>query len=127
MKVRWTNHSIRLRITPTEMALLQDGKAISAALALPGGAWQAFAVPHAPMTNLSMTDGVLRMALTKADIDALSVPDAEGIYFSTDSVPSVRFLVEKDFPCIHPHGGKLMEAPTETFDAPPDFEERKAG
>lgn len=126
MKVRWTSHSIRFRITPTELALLQDGQAIGTEIALPGGAWQASAVPNAPATALTMDSSTVRMALTKADIDALSVPDTEGIYFATSTAPSVRFLVEKDFPCIHPHGSKLAEAPTETFAAPPDFEERKA-
>ena len=126
MKVRWTTHSLRFRITPTELALLEDGQSIHAKLALPGGEWQAWAVPRSLKTGLHMEGATLRMTLTKADMAQLSVPTAEGIYFATSGTPAVRYLVEKDFPCIHPHAGKLGEAPTETFAAPHGFEERKA-
>lgn len=126
MKVRWTDRSLRFRITPTELALLQEGEPVRAHLVLPGGAWQATATPCSPRTALHMEGAALHMTLTRTDIEALSVPSAEGIYFATDDAPPVRFLVEKDFPCIHPHAGKAGEALTETFAAPPGFEERKA-
>jgi len=126
MKVRWTTNSLRFRITPTELALLEDGSPIHATLALPGGEWQAWAVPHSSNASLSMEGGTLRMTLTSDDIARLSVPTNEGVYFATDAVPAVRYLVEKDFPCVHPHAGEAGETPTETFAAPVGFEERKA-
>ncbi len=126
MKVRWTANSIRFRITPTELALLEEGLPIHAKLALPGGEWQASALPHSPKTSLAMTGAALQMTLTRDDIAQLIVPTAEGIYFVTDNQHAVRYLVEKDFPCIHPHAGEAGETPTETFAAPPGFEERKA-
>jgi len=126
MKVRWTAQSLRFRITPTELALLEDGQTVEARLALPGGEWQACAVPRSGSTSLAMKDARLRVTLTSDDIAQLSVPTTEGIYFATDDVPAVRYLVEKDFPCIHPHAGEAGEAPTETFAAPAGFEERKA-
>lgn len=126
MKIRWTAQSLRFRITPTELGLLEDGKPLHARLALPGGEWQAWAVPNAPSASLCMEGSTLRMTFTIDDIARLSMPDAEGIYFATNDVPTVRFLVEKDFPCVHPHPGEAGEAPTETFAAPRGFEERKA-
>ncbi len=126
MKVRWTAQSVRFRITPTELALLADGQSLHARLALPGGAWQAWAVPLSPTTSLGMEGAELRMTLTREDVARLLVPTAEGIYFVTGDPHAVRYLVEKDFPCVHPHAGEAGEAPTETFAAPPGFEERKA-
>lgn len=126
MKIRWTTNSLRYRITPTELGLLESGQAIHVQLALPGGEWQAWAVPRSPQTGLHMDGGTLRMTLTGDDVAQLSVPTAEGIYFTTADVPAVRFLVEKDFPCLHPHAGELGETLTETFAAPLGFEERKA-
>lgn len=126
MKIRWTTNSIRFRITPTELALLEEGMPLHAKLTLPGGEWQAWAIPHSPKTSLGMDGAALRITLTRDDVGRLSMPDAEGIYFVTGEDNAVRYLVEKDFPCIHPHAGEAGETPTETFAAPPDFEERKA-
>ena len=37
MKVRWTGESLRLRITPGELAALERREAVAAALGFPGG------------------------------------------------------------------------------------------
>jgi hypothetical protein len=37
MKIRWTQNSVRFRITPSELAAIERGEAISETLQLPGG------------------------------------------------------------------------------------------
>ncbi len=106
--------------------MLEDGKPIHARLALPGGEWRASALPQSPGTSLKMEGAEMRMTLTHDDVARLLAPAAEGIYFVGSGENAVRYLVEKDFPCIHPHAGEAGETLTETFAAPPGFEERKA-
>jgi hypothetical protein len=46
------------------------------------------------------------------------------VYFSDSSL---RYYIEKDFPCLHPRPAEASESTTETFEAPSDFAQRKLG
>ena len=128
MKVRWTEESLRLRITPSELAKLEQRLPVASALTLgPGGGWHAsLTVADAAETRLVQEGNTLRIALSPADLARLMAPGAEGVYFAKDRADSVHYYVEKDFPCVHPRGVEALEPSTETFVPPNDFEVRKA-
>ena len=120
MKIRWTQASVRLRITPTEMEALIRGEPVRETLALPSGdGWTAVISPGAPATALAVEQGVLHLDLSDSDRQRLAAPEAEGVYFRTDGDPPVRYFIQKDFPCAHPRSGVTGEKPTETFETPP--------
>lgn len=127
MKIRWTRQSLRLRISPSEMARLLDGGEITETLFLPGGAcgagWSATLAP-AHETGFQVDKGCLRLTLSNCDLIRLAVPEAEGVYFETLENPPVRYYVEKDFPCVHPGAPEAKEPAFETFAPPPGFKER---
>lgn len=125
MKVRWTDSSVRLRITPTELAALEQGETLRARLAFPGGAWAISLLPRSEVTDLRFADGEARLLLSAQDGMRLSHPEAEGVYFETDPPDPIRFYVEKDFPCAHPTAAEAREPQTEAFAPPADFEARK--
>ena len=123
MKVRWTESSLRLRITPSELDAIVRGERVGEALRVHGGVcWQVAVLAGEP-TALTSEEGTMLMILSAADRALLAAPDAEGVYFQ--SPDGLRYLVEKDFPCIHPRTSKTQEPVTETFQPPPDFERRK--
>jgi hypothetical protein len=41
--------------------------------------------------------------------------DAEGVYFTTGGREGMRFFIEKDFPCAHPHSADACEPESERF------------
>ena len=125
MKVRWTDASLRLRITPTELAALEGGETVRARLSFPGGAWAVALLPQSSVSDLRWTDGEAQLLLSTEDGQRLSHPEVEGVYFETDPPDSLRFFVEKDFPCAHPSAAEAREPVTEAFAPPPDFEARK--
>jgi hypothetical protein len=125
MKVRWTGDSLRLRITPGELAALERGEAVSEGLAFPGGGgWRIRLDPTAGVAGVAWAEGVVCVGLARADVRRLAAPDAEGVYPHT---PRLRLLVEKDFPCAHPHAPDAREPETERFQPTHAFLERKAG
>jgi hypothetical protein len=125
MKVRWTGDSLRLRITPGELAALERGEAVAEDLELPGGGgWAVRLEPAAGAAGVAWSDGVVLDGLTRADVARLGAPDAEGVY---PRLPGLRLLVEKDFPCAHPHAAEAQEPETERFPPSPSFLARKAG
>jgi len=128
MKVRWTEDSLRLRITPSELALLEKSLPVGTALALaPDGGWRVeLAAAEIAATVLTQDGNTLRLTLAPGDLARLLQPDAEGVYFTADRADGIRYYVEKDFPCLHPRGVETLEPVTETFAPPPDFEERKS-
>ena len=128
MKIRWTEESLRLRITPVELERLEQRLPIETALTLaPGGGWRVELSVAGTATELSQVGNMLRIALSDADLTRLSAPDSEGVYFHMERADGVRFYIEKDFPCAHPRGVETLEPQTQTFAAPGDFEERKTG
>jgi hypothetical protein len=116
MKVRWTSESLRARITPTELLALQRGEHVVERVALAGGAWEVRLVPGAATFALTSDRGAVLVGLPSAEVTQLAAPDREGIY--TQDGP-LRLLVEKDFPCAHPHTREAAEPETERF-APTD-------
>ena len=126
MKVRWTTGSVRFRITPSEMELLRDHRVASVELMVLGDAWRATIIPTKSSTDLSLCCGNLKLSLAFDDIDRLADPSTEGVYFRTKGQISVRYFVEKDFPCIHPKPEEVEETSTETFAAPQGFALRHA-
>ena len=126
MKVRWTDTSVRLRITPTELGALEEGKTLRARLAFPpGGTWAIRLLPNSEITDLRFADGEAQILLSSEDGLRLAHPEAEGVYFETKPPDPIRFYVEKDFPCAHPTAAEAREPKTEAFEPPPDFEARK--
>ncbi len=126
MKVRWTQSSVRLRITPTELDSIETGIPVGEELRLPGGGcWTAQILRSGGKTSLTSDGLALTLALSEADAARLSAPDAEGVYFQQDGEMPLRYLIEKDFPCVLPRASHAEEPPTETFAPPSDFEERK--
>lgn len=117
MKIRWTDESLRLRITPSELTALVMGEPIRSTLAIPGGAeWSLLVLPNARSSELRTSDATVEVRLTADDIWRLTDGDAEGIYFTTGRGDGlVRYFVEKDFPCAHPHADEAREPETERF------------
>lgn len=126
MKVRWTNESLRLRITPSELSAIHAGEGVSSAIAFPGGgAWKVQIVAKADETALTFEQGNVRIFLSRRDIEKLNSPSEEGIYFATPGPKVLKYMIEKDFPCAHPRPAQSLEPATETFAPPPSFEDRK--
>jgi hypothetical protein len=123
MKVRWNRSSVRLRLTPSELASLLDGETITETLDLPGGASWSVALAVADATELVSEGNTARLQLSPKDRQRLAAPDAEGVYFQIEN--GLRYWVEKDFPCAHPRAAEAAEPVTETFTPPEGFEERK--
>jgi hypothetical protein len=123
LKIRWTAGGVRLRITPTELQSIIAGEPISEVMALTG--WAVWVVPTEDETSLIAHGPALTLALSRADASRLAEPDQEGVYFQQEADIPLRYLIEKDFSCVHPHAAEALEPPTETFAEPPGFRERK--
>jgi hypothetical protein len=116
MKVRWITGSVRFRITPSELEALQRGDIARVELRVPGGKWAAEIAPSTGITSITFDGGALVLSLSTIDVQFLCRDDTEGVYFQTDLEPSLRYFIEKDFPCIHPRSEGEPES--ETFAAP---------
>ena len=125
MKVRWTEGSVRFRITPTELAALVQGRPVATRLFLPGGGgWTASIVP-AGRTELRSDACELTFLMSADDVAALADGEREGVYFQMPAPERLRFYVEKDFPCAHPHPPEAAEPETERFAPSEAFLRRK--
>ena len=111
--------SLRLRITPTELAQLECGEMVTESLGLPGG-WRIVLRPGAAQTRLYSQSALVELALTDSDLRHLTEPDTEGVYFQQDGF---RYFIEKDFPCAHPRPKEVTEV-TEHFAPPEGFAAR---
>ncbi len=87
--------------------------------------WAVRVVPTEGATALTAEGPALTLALSRPDAARLAEPDREGVYFQQDGPMPLRYLIEKDFPCVHPHAAEALETPTETFPEPEGFRERK--
>ena len=122
MKVRWTKNSLRLRITPHELAMLRDGDSLHETLQIAAVVVWRVAVESGERTELRGVEGEIVLSLQSADLDTLMQTQREGVYFSSGDL---RYYIEKDFPCAHPRASQSEEVESETFAPPHDFEERK--
>jgi hypothetical protein len=121
MKVRWKYDSLRLRITPTELKNLLDGRQIFERFDLSEEpVWEVILCPNAKETSLRNTGSVVRLMLSQQDQIKLMSPDIPGVYFTTNRPDgsSLRYFIEKDFPCVHARPLDSQESPTETFPSP---------
>ncbi len=119
MKVRWNEASLRLRITPSELAALGRGGEIGQRLPVTEAfAWLVTVRPNAPRTALTAEGAGVVIALTAGDLEALAKPGTEGVYFGADAPGRPRYYIEKDFPCTHPRAGEAAEVEAETFPGP---------
>ena len=127
MKIRWTKGSVRLRITPSELEALQRGEAVREVLTLgKGGRWSAAIVSKSAITRIDLKGSDLVFSLSDAELERLALPEAEGVYYQQDGEPSLRYFIEKDFPCVHPRAAEAQEPSGETFRPPEGFADRKA-
>ena len=122
MKVRWNRDSVRLRITPAEMAMILGGEQITEELCFPGGVAWRIAVSGGSETALASGGSAATVSLSAEDRGRLAAPDAEGVYFQAGGL---RYYIEKDFPCVHKRIAEALEPGTETFVPPAGFEARK--
>ena len=126
MKIRWNRDSIRLRITPSEFAAITNGKAVREGIAFPGMQfWNVTLRPSEAETTLASDQHGIYLSLSEADRAALADPEAEGVYFQMDQPTTLRYYVEKDFPCVHKPAPEAGEGVSETFTPPSGFEVRK--
>jgi hypothetical protein len=128
MKVRWTSDSVRLRITPTELAALERGEVQRQEISFPGGSgWAVRVDPDGPPLGLRWLEGTLLIHLSRPDVERLAEVDREGIYLGGGPTPrGIRLLIEKDFPCAHPHSEEAAEPETERFGPTQSYRARKA-
>jgi hypothetical protein len=125
MKIRWTQSSLRLRISPRELQALHNGEPVREEFAVPGsGKWSAEIRPRSQDSTLTLVDGKLSFFLSDADLKTLSDPKAEGVYLEWKG-QTLKYFIEKDFPCAHPPPGGADEPPTETFQPTQSFKDRK--
>jgi hypothetical protein len=122
MKVRWTEESLRVRLTPTELATLIHGDEVVQRLDLGGGGWEIHVTPSGGVLGVAWKAGVVVVSIPPQDVALLAEPDREGVYSHR---PNLRLLVEKDFPCAHPHAVDAEEPDTERFAPTRGFLERK--
>ncbi len=119
MKVRWNESSLRLRITPSELAALGRGEEIGQTLPVTETfAWAVTVRSNAPRTALIAEGQTVVIILSPDDLAALAQPDAEGVYFRQEGAGGLRYYIEKDFPCTHPRAGEAAEIEAETFPGP---------
>ncbi len=126
MKVRWNRNSIRLRITPSEFAAITNGEAVHEGITFPGmQVWSVTLRPSDAETTLTSDQHGVYFSLSEADRAALADPETEGVYFQRDEPTTLRYYVEKDFPCVHKPAPEAGEGTSETFTPPSGFEARK--
>ena len=117
MKVRWTQNSLRLRITPPELEALRHRQVVVASLSV--GAWEVFLEAGLWDSQLLTRGAQIHVHLSMADLAALLEPSCEGVYLTRDSF---KYYVEKDFPCEHPRPAEVSLEPaleaTQTFPRP---------
>ena len=126
MKVRWNRDSIRLRITPSEFAAITAGQSVHEGIAFPGMQfWNVTLRASNAETTLASDQQGVYLSLSEADRTALADPETEGVYFRMDQPTTLRYFVEKDFPCVHKPAPEAGEGASETFTPPSGFEARK--
>ncbi len=123
MKIRWTGESVRLRITPTELETLGAGGPLEETLSIPGGTWRVRVAVTGESLSIRADGETVVVQIPPDQVALLAEPDREGVYAHA---PELRLLVEKDFPCAHPHAVEAAEPPTERFAPTPQFVARKS-
>lgn len=123
--MRWNRSSVRLRITPTEFQAITRGEAVQEGIAFPGMHWNVTLRPSDAETTLAADQHGIYFSLSEADRAHLADPETEGVYFEMTQPTTLRYYVEKDFPCVHKPAPEAGEGASETFVPPSGFEARK--
>ena len=76
-------------------------------------------------TMLASDQHGVYFSLSEADRIKLADPEVEGVYFQMDQPTTLRYYIEKDFPCVHKPAPESGEGACETFVPPSGFEARK--
>ncbi len=116
-------HSLRLRITPTELQALVEGDSISEAFA--ASSWQ-MSVHPSSITSIHFEGSAVTVTISSADVARLASPECEGVYFTAMNHSAIHYFIEKDFPCAHPRPADAGDPITEIFSPPPGFKSRHA-
>ena len=135
MKIRWNRNSLRLRITPTELLALGNGRPVIEELCLPGFAassWRIVVEVGSGTTDLRQEAESLCLHLSASDYGLLTEPDREGVYFTGEhDQKRFAYYLEKDYPCAHPRASEVQALTQahgflteETFAMPAGFVER---
>ncbi len=107
MKLRTDGHSLRLRISPTEMKQLKSTGQIEISLPLPNGKSFQYALLTDATANtieVKMTANRISIHLPKGPAQKwMEDETSEGIYarLPTNQKQALKVAVEKDFPCQH--------------------------
>jgi hypothetical protein len=109
MKLRIVDDSLRLRLTRSEVALIERGEAVESRARFPGGSELAYALIVADATRISATFDADRIEVTLPRLVAL--PWAAGNEVSLHGEQPLdhgvfQILVEKDFTCVEPREGE---------------------
>jgi hypothetical protein len=118
-------NSLRIRLSPRELDLLASGRAVEQRLG-PKDGWSVSLAPS-KATSLTIDGARVLIGLCAKDIQRLCEPATEGVYFEAAHESTIRYFIEKDFPCLHPRPHETGEPETESFPAPPGFKKRHKG
>lgn len=105
MKVRLHDDSLRLRLSPAEVAALGRGEAVTSTTPLgPGAALAvAVAVDDVRQTTAAGSGAGVTVTLPRSDAVGWAEDDREGLYAEQDAGGgrTLRIAVEKDYACGH--------------------------
>lgn len=111
MKLRIRDNSIRLRLTQTEVELLQREGFVSATTGFPGGRDFGYSVESSPASvkpEASLSDSVIAVRLPESEVLAWASSSQVSMSGSQqlDDGNTLDILVEKDFACLAPRAGE---------------------
>jgi len=105
LKLRIVDDSLRLRLTRSEVALIERGAAVEARTNFPGGATLTYALRVAAATAISATFKADRIDVVLPQTVALRWAAGDDISLRGEQALDhgvLRILVEKDFTCVEP-------------------------
>lgn len=111
MKVRWTHESLRVRITPAELDTLVRGGDLTTAL----GGWTVQMRRGGEVLGVQWDGPAVTVQIPGKDLETFADEARDGVYAHQTGF---RLLVEKDYPCRHPHPEEAREPATERFPWP---------
>ncbi len=111
MKLRIRDNSIRLRLSQSEVASLQNDGVVTARTGFPGGRELTYAVESSPASITPaafFSDNVITVRLPETAV--LAWATTEQVSISDEQVlvdgERLKILVEKDFACLAPRDGE---------------------
>jgi len=111
MKLRFHGNSLRLRLNRTEIARLAETGSVEHTVTFATGQTLSYGLESGPQAAATFQDGRIRIVIPAEDARRWIETDQTGI---ENSVGGLKFLVEKDFECIH----KATPADADAFPNP---------